>query len=280
MAHSSAAGRVSLWSSSLPLPWHSGRWLLQLACLPVLVYLALPTLIIVPMALSKGDIIQFPPIWASVHSFIDFFDDPQWIQSAIVSFKVAGLAVLMACLSGSSAAIALHGTRLPGTDLLVGLILVPLVVPVVVLGLGDYLFFERLRLAGNWIGIGLAHSVLVSPYVFISVRAGLANLNPALVRSARSLGASDVSVFRHVYWPAIAPSVAAGAIFSFAVSFDEVVIALFLQGPHATTLPVRMFTAIQYELTPKIAAVSSLLLFLATIIFFAHAAFTRHRPVR
>src|SRR5262249_14930734 len=84
-------------------------------------------------------------------------------------------------------------------------------------------------------------------------------------------GARGLSVWRHVYWPAVRPGVLAGAIFAFAVSFDEVVIALFLQGPAATTLPVRMFTSIQYDLTPKIAAIAALLLGLAVVALTAQA---------
>src|SRR5579883_2408073 len=255
-----------------------GNPLLLLACLPVLIYLLLPTLIIVPMALTKGQLIQFPPIWISVHSFADYFDDRQWIDSTIISLKVAALAVCIACVAGSAAAIGLHGKQFPGKAVVIGIILTPMVIPFVVLGLGDYLFFVHMPFIGRWVEIGLAHSVLVTPYVFITVQAALSGLNPLLVRSARSLGAGNASVLYHVYWPAIRPGIVAGAIFAFAVSFDEVVIALFLQSPNATTLPVRMFTSIEYELTPKIAAAASLLLCFATLALLAQA-FLTHRKL-
>ncbi len=255
----------------------SGRCLLLLACIPVFIYLMLPTLIIVPMALTKGQIIQFPPIWISVHAFADYFKDSQWIDSTIISFKVSILAVCIACVAGSSAAIALHGKTFFGKGAVVGIILTPMVIPLVVLGLGDYLFFTYVQLGERWLEIGLAYSVLVTPYVFITVQAALAGLNPLLARSARSLGAGSASVLYHVHWPTIRPGIAAGAIFAFAVCFDEVVIALFLQSPDATTLPVRMFTSIQYELTPKIAAVASLLLSLASLALLAQAFLPRQR---
>ena len=244
-----------------------GRAALALACVPVLLFLLLPSLIIVPMALTKGQMLQFPPIWISVHAFTDYLGDPQWFDSTVLSFQVAALAVAVGCVTGSAAALALHGRRFPGKALVAGAIMAPIVVPLVVLALGGYLVFAWLHMTGSWIAIGLLHGMLVTPYVFISVQTSLvAALNPLLVRSARSLGAGPLSVLRHVVWPAIRPGVLAGGVLAFAVSFDEVVIALFLQGPQTVTLPVRMFTAIQFELTPKIAASASLFLGLSVIV--------------
>ncbi len=244
----------------------SRQALLFVACVPVLAFLLLPSLIIVPMALTKGQLIQFPPEWISVHAFADYLSDGQWMHSTMLSFQVAALAVVLGCVTGSAAAVALHGTRFPGKGLVTGAILAPIIVPLAVLALGEYLFFAPLRMVGSWPSMGLVHAMLVTPYVFVSVQTSLTSeLNPALIRSARSLGAGRLNVFRHVYWPAIRPGVASGCILGFAVSFDEVVIALFLQGPATVTLPVRMFTAIQFELTPKIAASASLFILLAVL---------------
>ncbi|MEJ1978262.1 MAG: ABC transporter permease subunit [Acetobacteraceae bacterium] len=146
------------------------------------------------------------------------------------------------------------------------------------LALGDYLLFAPLQLVGNWMAIGAVHGLLVTPYIFISVQTSLtAGLNPAQIRSARSLGAGRASVLRHVYWPAIRPGVLGGSILAFAVSFDEVVISLFLQGPTTVTLPVRMYTALQYDLTPKIAAAASLFIGLAMLLLLSRALTTRGR---
>jgi len=260
-------------TTPLPRPPQWGRLMLLAAALPIGIYLLLPTLIVVPMALTKGELIQFPPTWISVHSFADYFADPQWIDSTVISLKVAAVAVVIASVVGVLTSIGLHGKGFRGKDALFGVILAPIVVPLVVLALADYVFFAKLQLIGSWVAIGLAHSLLATPYVVVTVQASLVGLNPALVRSARSLGAGTLAVWRYVYWPATKPGIVAGAIFAFAVSFDEVVIALFLQGPDATTLPVRMFTSIQYDLTPKIAATASLLLGMATIALAAQAVF-------
>jgi ABC-type spermidine/putrescine transport system permease subunit II len=249
------------------------------ACAPIMVFLLLPSLIIVPMALTKGQLIQFPPEWISVHAFADYLSDPAWMHSTLLSFEVAALAVSLGCMTGSAAAIALHGARFPGKGLVTGAILAPIVVPLIVLALGEYLLLARLEMVGSWIAIGVVHAMLVTPYVFVSVQTSLtAELNPALIRSARSLGAGRLGVFRHVTWPAIRPGVLSGCILGFAVSFDEVVIALFLQGPDTVTLPVRMFTAIQFELTPKIAASASLFILLATAALLTQSLLMARRP--
>jgi len=255
--------------------------LLAVTCVPIALYLILPSLIIVPMALTKGQMIQFPPEWISVHAFRDYLSDPQWVRSTFLSFEIAALAVLLGCVTGSAAAMGLHARRFPGKGLVTGIILAPIVMPLIVLALGEYLLLARAHLVGNWIAIAGVHATLVTPYVFVSVQTSLiAGLNPSLIRSARSLGAGPLGVFRHVYWPAIRLGVLTGAILGFAVSFDEVVIALFLQGPGTVTLPVRMFTAIQFELTPKVAASASLFVLLATGALIAQSLLTVRRPVR
>lgn len=254
---------------------------LLIASLPILAFLLLPSLIIIPMALTKGQLIQFPPHGLSVHSFADYLSDPQWVQSTILSFEVSAVAVVIGCAAGSAAAIGLHGRRFPGKGLVTGALLVPIIIPLVVLALGEYLLFARLHMVGSWIAIGLVHSVLVTPYVFVSVQTSLtAGLDPAQIRSARSLGARWPSVLRHIYWPAIRPGMLSGAVLGFAVSFDEVVVAFFLQGPGTVTLPVRMFTAIQFELTPKIAAAASLFILLATLSLIAQGVLAAQRRIR
>jgi ABC-type spermidine/putrescine transport system permease subunit II len=279
MARSDPAAAVSAGPPGPP-QWRriaAGRILLWIACVPLLLYLMLPALIVVPMALTKGQFLQFPPIWVSLHSFRDFFDDHSWVDSALISAKVAVLAVVIALAAGVSAGLALHGSSFVGKRAVTAIILTPIVVPLVVLALADYLLFDALRLGGSWVAIGLAHALLGTPYVFIAIQTSLVGLRPALVRSAQSLGAGPLAVLRHVYWPALRPGVLSGMIFAFAASFDEVVIALFLQSPSATTLPIRMFNSIQYDLTPKLAAASSLLLCFAVVVLTAQAVLMSRR---
>jgi putative spermidine/putrescine transport system permease protein len=249
----------------------SGRAWLMVAGAPILAYLLVPILIIIPMALTKSQLLMFPPQWISIRPFLDFFNDAQWVESTLTSLKVAILATAVASLAGATSALALHRSRIPGKGVIIAVILLPILIPVVVLALGDYLFFSRLGLSGGYISIGLAHSVMVTPYVFVAVQTSLAGLDPALHRAARSLGGGNLALLRYVYWPTIRPGVIGGALFAFIGSFDEVVVALFLSGPGVTTLPVQMFTSLQFDLSPKIAAVSSLLFILSIVALAAQA---------
>lgn len=265
--------------SRVALAWRrpSGASLLLIGSAPLLAFLLAPTLIVTPMALTKGNIIQFPPVWISVHAFTDYLNDPEWMADTFVSLKIAVLATLVACAVGASTALALFHLRGPVRGVVSSVVMLPMMAPTIVLALGDYLALSRVGLVGSWPMIALAHSLLGAPYVVLSVQTSLGGLNHALVRSARSLGAGDLAVLRYVYWPAIRPGLLAGAVFAFYGSFDEVILSLFLQGPGVVTLPVQMFTSIQYELTPKIAAVSALLVFLAAAALIGQGLLTQAR---
>jgi ABC-type spermidine/putrescine transport system permease subunit II len=249
----------------------SGTRLLWLAAAPVLAFLALPTLVVIPMSLTPERYIEFPPSGLSLHSFDDLFADPQWRDAAVASGKVALIAVVIAAVIGASAAFALHGRDFRGKSVVVAIIVAPLVAPIIVLAFADYQVLAPRGLVGSVWGIGMAHGIVAASLVFIAVQAGLAGLDPALIKSAQSLGAGPVSVLRHVFWPATRASLLAGCLFAFTFSFDEAVIALFLSGQDATTLPVKMFTDIQFELTPKVAAVSTLMVLVATSVLLVQA---------
>jgi putative spermidine/putrescine transport system permease protein len=245
------------------ISWPSARFWLAIACTPLLAFLLMPILLVVPMAFTKGQILVFPPQGLSVRPFMQLFSDSQWMASAWTSFKVGLVATLLATLVGSASAVALNRSRIPLKGGITAVILLPITIPAVVLALGYYLFFLRLQITGSWLTIALAHSVLTTPYVFVAVQASLSGFDPSLARAARSLGAGSRALLRHVYWPAIRPGVLGGAIFAFIGSFDEVVISIFLTGPTVVTLPVQMFNSLQMDLTPKIAAASAMLLLLS-----------------
>ena len=119
---------------------------------------------------------------------------------------------------------------------------------------------------GSGPGLVLAHTILALPFVVTNVSAVIQKLDWRIVNAARSLGASPTVAFRRVTLPAIAPGVAAGAVFAFLTSFDEVVVALFISGDGATTLPVQMWSGIRFEISPIVAAASSLLLVVSCLL--------------
>jgi len=253
-------------------------WLaLWVATAFIFAFLVIPTLIVVPMALTPKNILEFPPSGFSLHSFADFFASDEWMSSLLISVEVAVIAVAVATVVGALAAIALHGAKFRGCGLVVGLILLPIATPLIVLAIGFFGFFARLHLVATPLGIGLAHSLLAMPYVYLCVSASLSGLDLQLVRAVQSMGGGVLAVFRFAYLPVILPGLVGGMVFAFAVSFDEVVIAYFLQGPDATTLPVRIFLNLQYNLTPVVAAVSTLLLLVTVLLLGMQMVFLKRR---
>lgn len=251
--------------------------MILIAC-PALLLMILPVIPVIPMSFTSGNIVQFPPSKWGLGAYRALFADPEWGKVLLFSLQVGLLAVLAATVAGTLAAIGLTRLRIPGKGLIASVILAPLAIPVVVLGLGAFQFFVRFQLNGTLWGIAAVHALIGVPYVFLTVRAALSQLDMSLVRSAMSLGAGPISVLRWVYLPALGPALVSGALLAFAVSFDELVIALFLSGPSAITLPVKLFTELQFNLSPEIMAVSTLLLGTASIVVMLGGLIATHRP--
>ena len=239
--------------------------LVLLLALPGLLFLLVPILAVVPMSFTAGQVVEFPPEEWGLAAYRALFADPRWGQAIVFSLKVSAVAVVLSVAAAGFAAIGLSRLHMRGEALVTAVILAPLAMPVVVLALGTFQFFIQIQINGTLAGIALAHAVLGVPYVFLTVRAALSKLDMALVRSAMSLGAGTLDVLRWVYLPAILPALLSGALLVFVVSFDEVVISLFLSGPGALTLPVKLLTEVQFNLSPTIMAVSALLL--AVVVF-------------
>ena len=239
--------------------------LVLLLALPGLLFLLLPILAVVPMSFTAGQVVEFPPEEWGLAAYRALFADPRWGQAIVFSLKVSAVAVVLSVVAAGFAAIGLSRLHMRGEALVTAVILAPLAMPVVVLALGTFQFFIQIQINGTLAGIALAHAVLGVPYVFLTVRAALSKLDMALVRSAMSLGAGTLDVLLWVYLPAILPALLSGALLVFVVSFDEVVVSLFLSGPGALTLPVKLLTEVQFNLSPTIMAVSALLL--AVVVF-------------
>lgn len=256
---------------------NSSLWALLIAS-PALLLMILPVVPVIPMSFTSGNIVQFPPSEWGVGAYRALFSDSEWGRVLYFSLQVALLAVLVATVTGTLAAIGVTRLRIPGKELIASVILAPLAIPVVVLGLGAFQFLVRFQLNGTLWGIASVHAIMGVPYVFLTVRAALSQLDMSLVRSAMSLGAGPLSVLRWVYLPALGPALASGALLAFVVSFDELVMALFLAGPSAITLPVKLFTELQFNLSPEIMAVSTLLLGAASIVVMLGGLIATHRP--
>ncbi|KLU22380.1 polyamine ABC transporter permease [Caballeronia mineralivorans PML1(12)] len=241
-------------------------WYFALRGLAVLtlLYLILPVLAIVPLSFSSSTFLVYPiPGW-SLRWYENLIGSAEWRMAAKNSFIVAPSATVVATVLGTLAAIGLTKANFRGKALLMAVLISPMIVPVVVVGVGMYLFFAPLGLANTYIGLILAHASLGVPFVVTTVAATLQGFNYNLVRASLSLGANPVTTFFRITLPVIAPGVISGALFAFATSFDEVVVTLFLAGANQTTLPRQMFTGIRENISPTIAALATILIVFST----------------
>jgi putative spermidine/putrescine transport system permease protein len=231
------------------------------------VFLILPTLIVVPMSFTSAEQLIFPPTGFSLRWYATYATSGPWRLATQNSLLTATGATMLATILGTLAALAIARGRIPFRGGLTTLFLFPMIVPSIVTAVAIYNTFARLHLTDTVIGMILAHAILGLPFVIINVLAILQKLDWRIVDAARSLGATPSRALLFVTLPAIMPGVLAGALFAFVTSFDEVVVALFLAGTAAVTLPVQMWNGIRFEINPTVAAVSVILIVFTTVVF-------------
>jgi putative spermidine/putrescine transport system permease protein len=144
-----------------------------------------------------------------------------------------------------------------------------MIIPAIIVAIGVYFFYARLQIVGNWWALALAHTALALPFVVINVSATLYGFDERLEFAAMNLGANRWQTFFKVTLPMIRPGIIAGALFAFITSFDELIVALFISGTGAVTLPRKMWAELRQQIDPTIAAVSSMLIVLSIVILLA-----------
>ncbi|TGP50917.1 ABC transporter permease [bacterium M00.F.Ca.ET.230.01.1.1] len=218
------------------------------------------------MSVGTSPYIEFPPRGLTFKWYEAYFSDPDWMAATWFSLRIAVATTFTATIIGTLAAVALVKGRLPAKEYLQALTLAPLIVPHIVIAVSLYLFFAPLGLVGNFYGFVIAHSMLAVPYVVITVSAALQRFDPNLELAALNCGATRVQAFFHIVLPNILPGVAAGAVFAFLASFDEATVAFFISGIEGKTITRKMFEDIDFNLTPVVAAVSTVLTLVALVL--------------
>ncbi len=242
------------------------RLLLGLACLLVAVWLVAPTLVIVPISFAGKKSLVFPPQGLSLQWYGNFFTNPQWFGSLLVSLRVALLVSALATVIGTMAAIGIEKMANRTAGVIRAILITPMIVPGVVLAVGIYAVYLDAHLVGTWTGYVLAHTLLAIPFVVIAVGANLAVFDARLEVAAASLGASRLATFFTVTLPLILPGILSGALFAFSTSFDEVIVSLFINSPQLTTLPVQIFASLTRDADPTVAAVGTLAFIFTTLV--------------
>jgi spermidine/putrescine transport system permease protein len=213
------------------------------------------------------------------------FSNEELLDALFVTLQVAFVAVLVATVLGTLLGLGLARMRFRGRGATETLLLVPMVTPEIVMGLALLLFFLQLFDAHGSVGqLWVAHITFCVSYVAVVVRARASSMNPQLEEAARDLGASAWGAFRYVTLPIILPAVIAGALLAFSLSFDDYVVTTFNAGVGSSTLPLYIYGAIKFGVTPEINAISTIIVAvtaLAILIAWRFGAFRTEaeRPV-
>lgn len=241
-------------------PGRLGTMLLAASSYAILIFLILPVLIIVPLSFGAKKYLEFPPKGFSLQWYEKFFTSYNWTMATWTSFKIAFFVTILASLLGTLAAFYFVRTDFKCKEILYGLMLSPMIMPVIILAIAVYFFFAKLKLIGSVIGLVTAHTVLAVPFVIVIVTATLQGFDVSLEKAAMNLGANRLRTFFKITFPLIRPGLLTGALFAFLTSFDEVIIAIFISGTTANTLPKKMWDSLTMETDPTITAIATMLI--------------------
>jgi len=294
-------GSMSLWLSSgryrLAMPPYATSgdilWFYTFRGLCALVFLFLigPIIILIPLSFNVVPYFSFTPGMLSLDPsafslrwymdiltngikdpnaiigwWSDVWQNAQWVRSMRNSFFIGTLATLLSTSVGTLAAIGLSRDEMPYRRAIMAILISPMIVPLVITASGLFFFFSQVGLAKTYPGLILAHAVLGTPFVIITVTATLVGFDNSLTRASANMGAGPLRTFFKVQMPLILPGVISGGLFAFITSFDEVVVVLQLADVKQRTIPRQMFSGIREQISPTILAVATVLVIISIVL--------------
>ncbi|UPJ26364.1 ABC transporter permease [Bradyrhizobium sp. CW1] len=248
---------ASVYTSPMEKGWY---YLHRLLCGAVLLFLVAPILVIIPLSFNSVPFFTYPMPGLSLRWYEEFFLTQRWQGALYNSLFVAVSVTLLSTFLGTLAALGLSRPHFPWRTPVMSVLISPIIVPVVITGVGMYFFYADVGLLNTFAALILAHTTLATPFVVITVCATLTGFDHSLTRAAAGLGAPPVTVFFKITLPLILPGVITGSLFAFITSFDEVVVALFVSSADQRTLPRVMFSGIRESISPTITAAATVLI--------------------
>jgi len=235
-----------------------GALILRLYCAAVLIFLSMPIVVAVGVAFGQDKIARFPPTGFSLRWFGAALSDPTFVDALLNSLQLAACTTALTILVGLPASIALVRERFPGQAVLEAFLLSPLSLPGVLYGISMLFFLGATRFGLTWWGLLVAHVVIAVPYVLRTTVAVYRGLDRGLEDTALVLGATPWQTFWHVTLPLLRPGLAAGALFAFLTSFDNVPVSIFLTTARNNTLPVTIMSyLVNQDFDATIGAISA-----------------------
>lgn len=248
---------------AIPAPLRVLTWAFVIL---TLVLLLAPLVVVAGVSVSQSQFIAFPPNGLSLRWYQEVLSSDTYLSAAGTSLEIAVLVTVLATLVGGAAAIALHRRRLPLSGVLETVFLSPLVLPTIIYAIGTLMLWSAVFGPVSTVTLWLGHTVVAIPYVVRTTLAVLAESDPFLEEAARTMGAGRLQRLRFVVVPQCLPGLAAGAFFAFNISFDEAVLSLFLRKPGMVTLPVQIYSQLEFSPDPSVAAVSTIMIALTILL--------------
>lgn len=258
------AGAVSVLTGRV-LGRRGGGMLLPAFSWLVIGFLVLPTLLVIPLAFTSSQFLEFPPPGYGLSWFRTYFESPLWIQATIRSFLVAFATAICATAIGGFTALALANSRTRWAGLIFAFFLAPMIVPRIIIAVGLFYLFARIGLVATDLGLVIGHTVLAIPFALVTMAAVLKGYDQRLDQAAATLGANRLRTLTGVTVPLVKGGLVAAFLFSFITSFDELSIAIFVSGGVKTTLPKQMWDDMILQLNPTLAAVSVVVFIVVTV---------------
>jgi putative spermidine/putrescine transport system permease protein len=265
--------------------WH---YIYLAICTAIFIYLIAPLFVIFPLSFSHDEFLIFSeemkrldPDGFSTRWYKDMVWGTKnpWGLAAKNSLFIAFFATIGSVLIGTLAAVGLSSRYMPYKGIIMAILISPMIVPLIISGVAIFFFMAKVGLAATHTGIIIAHIILGTPFVVITVTATLSGFDHSVTRAATSLGSTPINTFMKITLPLILPGVISGALFAFVTSFDEVVVVLFLAGLDNTTIPIQMWIGLREQLSPTILAVATCLIIMSTLILVS-AELLRRRSER
>jgi putative spermidine/putrescine transport system permease protein len=237
----------------------------------LVIFLVAPMIIVVIISFSSAQFLMFPPPGFSMQWYRKIFADPAWVDSLTTSVKIVVPTGLLAMVIGTAAALGLSRSNMPGKAVITGVLMSPIVVPVIIIAAGMFGAYRVWNLNGTLTGFILAHTVLTVPYVVSTVLASLQMVDEQYEKAALTLGASPWIAFRRIVLPLILPGVLSGLLFAMVISFDELVVSLFIGSPTFRPVTVQMWSDVLGDIDPTIAAIGTLLFLFSLLVLLVEA---------
>jgi len=241
-------------------------WAAMAFVLAIALYMLIPIAVVVASSLSSSQFLVFPPPGLSLRWYGEILNSEAYLAAGWTSVKLALITVVVALGLGTPAAIALTRFRFAGRDAIGSIFLSPLILPSLIFAIGLLMVFSRYGDGPSFTGLVIGHVVITLPYVIRTVSANLVDLDPNLDEAARVMGARWWQRYFLVILPQCRTGMAAGAFFVFNISFDDAVIALFMRAPGVETLPMRIYSTLEFSPDPSVAAVSAVMIALTILL--------------